>query len=313
MSAALDLRLELHAARRAEVLAKGAGDRKRAHAQKRVATRATALAVQVERLLRTYGLQRYREEKRRLLRGRAAFAKQLTRADLERELLDVLRRFGLAQMTDAGKRTGRGDFEIVPELWNEVQSARQTKVVLLIEETDAKIRESLDAIVGDALNETPRPTSSEIGRRIARSWFGPTLKTNPGRGTRAEDRMTADWRRRETGGLRPGEQEYLFSFDRAATIARTELASAENAGIVAGVQAAGFPRLRWNAAPDDGRSGRRRHYEMRGETVFVEAIVENDESGWFILPSGIRTPYPQWPGLPASEMVNCRCFGTGSE
>ena len=46
--------------------------------------------------------------------------------------------------------------------------------------------------------------------------------------------------------------------------------------------------------------------------IYVEAIIENDESGWFTLPSSIRAPYPNWMGLPAGETVSCRCFGKGS-
>lgn len=280
-------------------LAKAAGDRRRVEHQRRVATRANGLAVRIERLLRAYGLQRFAEIRRRLSRPRFGIRKQnLTRADLEQELLDVLRRFGLAQMTDAGKRTGQGGFEIVPEIWNEVQDTRQTKVSLLIEETDQQIRDSLDRIVGDALNETPRPTAAEVGRRIARSWFGPSTSSIPRRGEASEAAAI--------------EQERLFSFDRAATIARTELAQAENAGIVQGLVAAGFVTAGWNAQRDPERSGERAHYLMNDHApIQVEAIVTMDESGWFELPSGILTPYPQWSGLPAGESVNCGCFLTG--
>ena len=256
-----------------------------------VATRGRALALHIERLLREYGKTIYDREMRALRQRKTGFSKRLTRTQLEAELLDVLQRFGLAQMADAGERAA-GAFEIQPRLFREVMDAKEIKVRLLVEETEAKTRESLRQIITEALEESPRPSQGDVARRIARQWFGPARKTI---GENAE------------------EQERLFSFRRAAAIARTELAGAENVGITMGLQAAGVDLVEWVAQPDDGKSGKRRHYEMNDHPpVKLEAIVAQDRTGWFELPSGIRTPHPQWAGLPAGETINCRCFTRAS-
>lgn len=287
--------------------------RRQRELQRQVETRANGLAAQVERLLRAYGKQVLRQQERKLRRGQVKLVKSLTRKQLERQLFDVLMRYGLAQVKQAGRTAGHAGFEVTPQLLQQLAQDKQNKVKLLIGETEDKIRRSLKEIQRQALSETPRPSHTEIGRRIARSWFGRTLRENPGRGTRAEERLTADWRRGQTGGPRPGEQEYLFSFDRAATIARTELAQTENLGIVQGIIDAGFARVEWVARPNDGRSGDRRHYMMNNHApIEVEAIIEDDRENWFTLPSGVRAPYPNWTGLPAGETVNCRCFAQGA-
>jgi len=294
-----------------EPITKARGEARRRQSERRVVTRATPLATNIERLLRAHGQELYAREMRRLRRNGRFVKDGIGRRDLELELVSLLQRYGIAQVSDAGVRVG-GSRDIAPEIMSEVLRSKPNRVVLLIEETEAMARESMRQILEDASREVPRPSFAEIGRRISRSWFGPTSRQNPGRSTRAEDRMTADWRRRDRGGPRPGEQEYLFSFDRAATIARTELAQGENQGIAAGVIDAGFEKLGWVSRPNDGKSGARMHWRMNDHPpIFVEAIVKQDRSGWFVLPSGDRAPYPAWSGLPIGQSINCRCFGRG--
>lgn len=291
----------------------------REQSSRAVQTRSTAFATQIERLLREYGLQVYNSERRRLLRGKmpVKLKKRLTRKELETQLQDLMTRFGVAQMNDAGGRASAGSFSVTPQLLAEIAQEKQQKVKLLIDGTDSKIRQSLKDIFTQASREVPKPTQAEIGRRIARSWFGPTTRENPGRATRAENRMTADWRRvGDFGqpGTRPGEQEHLFSFTRAATIARTELAQIESNGIIKGLIAAGFTKVAWTARVNDGRSATRMHYKMnKHPPIPIEAIVNKVKAQWFQLPSGIFAPYPNWIGLPAGETVNCRCFPTGAD
>jgi hypothetical protein len=130
----------------------------------------------------------------------------------------------------------------------------------------------------------------------------------PGRGTSEEQRVTADWTRREEG-LADGDREYVFSFERAALIARNEVANVESLGIATGLAEAGVERVIWTSYPEDGRSGEREHWRMNEHPpITVEAMQGTDETKWFVLPSGIAAPYPRWTGLPAKEAINCRCF-----
>lgn len=251
-----------------------------------VEARSRAFALGIERLLRAYGRTLYDQQLRASRRLRLSFSKGLTRKQLEAELRDLFERFGLAQMADGGRRA-TGEFEIHPTLLRDIVRDKEIKVRLIIRETERATRESLRRILTDALGEEPRPTQGDVARRIARQWFGPARKST-------------------AGGV---EQERLFSFERARTIARTELAQSENAGIVQGLVAAQVELVRWTAQTNDGKSGPREHWKMNDHPpIEVAAMTENDESGWFKLPSGIRTPYPQWSGLPAGETISCRCF-----
>lgn len=252
-----------------------------------VLSRSRALAAQIERLLRSYGRTIYDREIRALNRRYRDVSKGINRPELEADLFRLLQRFGLAQMSDAGMRAA-GAFEIQPQLLREMLAAKEIKVRLIIDETEHATRESLRQILIEAEGEVPRPTQVEVARRIARQWFGPARKTT---------------------GDDPYAQERMFSHERAATIARTELAQAENDGIVHGLMAAEVERVEWAAQPDDGRSGKRKHFEMNEHPpIMLEAVVKMDESGWFTLPSGLRAPYPMWSGLPAGEIISCRCF-----
>lgn len=87
------------------------------------------------------------------------------------------------------------------------------------------------------------------------------------------------------------------SFERAETIARTELARAENMGIVAGYEATGVKRLEWFAFQSP--IWPRRHDTMDGKTIAI--------GGKFTLPSGVKLRFPHDPEGPASEVINCRC------
>ncbi len=81
-------------------------------------------------------------------------------------------------------------------------------------------------------------------------------------------------------------------------IARTEMAQAENTGIVEGYKASGVKRLVW-LAYKDGRSGDREHDEMHR--------VETPVGVPFELPDGTRMRYPGDPAAPIKHTANCRC------
>lgn len=281
-------------------------------ANNKVGSAATPFARQLRAILRRWG----HAEIRRLMRGGDLAVRKAARdGDLEAELEALMIRFGVKQFADAAERGANAvgaSWDTTPEILAEVIRDKQQKVVLLADETRALARESVRNIVGQAVLEVPRPTAAELGRRLARSWFGPPRRADGpgdrlGRDGELEGNLTADWRRDtpEPGTLRPGEHEYLFSFDRAATIARTELSQVENAGTARGLSDAGVEKVKWNSPGNDGRSGKRRHYLMnRHKPITVVAMNGSDRSKWFKLPSGSRAPYPNWIGLPASDAVN---------
>jgi hypothetical protein len=270
--------------------------------------------------LRRGGISRLRD----LADTKPRIAKAITGGDLgklEADLAELFRRYGLRQLSSAGQNAARaagGKWKIKPELAAEWNERLENKVVLLVESTEAKVRGSIKRLVSDALRESPRPTARELARRIARQWHGPGVTRRPkrggqawpGRGTKEERQQTADWTRYQRG-LKRGERENLFSFERADTIARTELAQAENAAIADSFGEIGIEAVEWMAFPYNpahDHPGARNHYRMRGKSITVAAMNGADRSQWFELPSGIRTPYPNWIGLPAGETVNCQCM-----
>jgi hypothetical protein len=94
----------------------------------------------------------------------------------------------------------------------------------------------------------------------------------------------------------------------SATIARTEMHRATQAGQLESFVQAEVPFKTWLDARDAS---------VR-ETHFQEGILPARMGDDFILPSGYRCQYPSDSRLPAAESVNCRCdaapvFGVGDE
>ena len=95
---------------------------------------------------------------------------------------------------------------------------------------------------------------------------------------------------------------------RAEMIARTETIGALNAGRLEGIMqmvdngqvSADQVKLVWRATP--GRRTRDTHRSMNGQEI--------DMGGEFISPSGARLKYPgdRSGDVPASEVINCRCW-----
>lgn len=279
-----------------------------------VASRARPLSAAILRWMRKVAQERYRQATATLDRGgvrglkRSVVAKAKIEdlSSLELELYNLLSKYGLMEAQESGRQVVRG-WKIRPEILEEWNRKLLNKVVLISKETEDRVRQSLKRIITDALNEQPVPSANEVGRRIARQWFGPGGRDVPLRGSAAEARVTADWRRTQED-LDAGGREYLFSFARAQTIARTELAKVRNAAIIEAYGDAGVEMIVWNAYGNDGRSGGRRHYEMDGKMIPLADAKGDDPNKWFRLPSGERTPWPMWEGLSAGESINCRCF-----
>lgn len=207
---------------------------------------------------------------------------------IDQELLDILMRFGIAQATGAAGRIGtQGDIKRLVDpkrLKRELQSKDfRLKVFTELErwatkrargisvDTRKMVKRSIMQILSDAGGEFPQPSAGEMARRIRTQFHG-------------ED---------------PEGRVFAFSPERAALIARTELAQAENTGTANGYEAAGVKKIRW-LAKRDGRSGKRHHEKMHNKEVRF-----GDET--FITPLGNRLRWPADPRAPIEDTANCRC------
>lgn len=88
-----------------------------------------------------------------------------------------------------------------------------------------------------------------------------------------------------------------FSFSRANTIARTEMAQAENFGIQEGMKQAGVREIQWITNLDGNE--RPDHQEMHGTTTRIGEP--------FVLPDGSQLRFPADPEGPPEQIINCRC------
>ena len=186
-------------------------------------------------------------------------------------LLALIERFGVRQYHDSANRAevliagfGSARPGILGRELPDV-AAMQARAGSVAIDTRAEIYRMIQQIIADAQFEDPTPSNTVIARRI----------------------------RNAVSGLSS------FSFERAYTIARTEMGIAENTGAVAGYKALGVDKIEWIAVTTDRRSGERRHWEMDGAQISI-----GDK---FTLPSGARLSHPLDPFGPVGEIVNCRC------
>lgn len=276
----------------------------------KVDSRGRVMALQLHRWLERFALSEFgpavEQVSESLRHGGLTVAKAATKSELQAELYMLLTSFGLRQFDDDGRRAARSAgsrWAMNPGIVGRVVAEKEIRVRLVMADTEAMIKDSLRGLLDDALKEIPQPSVQEMSRRIARTWFGPPSDMPPGREGEQLRRLTANWQKPPS----LGEPERLFSFDRAYTIARTELGQVQNQAIAEGFGQAGVERVRW-LAYRDSKSGDRHHNRMNNhKPITVADMRGNDRSRWFELPSGIRCPYPQWMGLPAKESVNCRC------
>lgn len=307
------------------LIAKAKGQSFAAARARRIDSKGNALEVGIMRWLQRYAELRMKDVTRALDAGGVAelkrrFAKPMQPVALskaapkdillmEKELQQLLIKFGLVQFKTAGKAAARlanQNWKLTPKHAEIAAADAAEKVVLLVESTELQVRDSINRLVRQALSTTPRPTVRELGRQIARTWMGPASDRAMIRGTDEERRVTADWRRSQKE-IDAGGREHIFSFGRAQVIARTELSKAENKGIAQAYEDIGIDSVRW-VAFGDGRSGERHHERMnRHRPITVKAMQGKDPSKWFKLPNGERAPYPNAPGMTAFNAVNCRC------
>lgn len=229
--------------------------------RRHVETRSRALERQVQQWLRRYA--------QRMLSKEMARKKVVSKAgsDLDTRALEkLLRDFGLRQIQEAGQRTSG----VTPDQQNRlVDDFLKTKTVLvqgIARDVRAAVRRSIRTVIRDALREVPKPSAGEIALRIRTQYHGPV------------DKMPM-----------------TIGSGRAALIARTELAQAENTGIVAGYNQTGVTHLEWLSYTDD-RSGDRHHESMNGEVIRI--------GGHFKTHLGNRLRYPGDPKAPIKETAN---------
>lgn len=239
----------------------------------RVDARASPFARALEQWLLRYA----RIEAARAMREANVVRKADDDAEMERELRDLIRRFGMRQVADAARGAGAP-----PQLVDDALAGKPVKIkwfyeyaghvertaTRIIGTTKTQVREAVRGIVREGREEGSAP--GEIARRVRTQLHGPD----------AAGRIHA------------------FSPERAALIARTELVQAENAGIMAGYEATGVQEIEW-LSYQDGRSGERHHERMNGKRVKLGEEFE--------LPSGAKLRYPGDMRAPIGETANCRC------
>lgn len=266
-------------------LAKVNRNRQLGQAQNQIDARANAMTNALARWLRRFA----NAEAERASRGRPlgkVFGKVTSSALLD-DLKTLLARFGERQALDAAQNAARsvgvriGDvsetfvgqaIEDRPIALAEFRRLREYRDLLIemdaraleiIEDKQAKVDESVQRVLLDALRESPSPSTSEIARRV----------------------------RRDIKGLPE------LSFERAHTIARTELGIAQNSGIVAGFKVSGIEEMEWLAFKFP--IWPRRHDKMDGKKSPVGVP--------FTMPDGAKMRYPLDPLGPVGHIVNCRC------
>lgn len=304
---------------------------------RRLDARAKPLSGALSIWLMRYATATMRDVKRKLKAGgysaleRSYVEKRIKASELhklESDLRTLLIRYGLAQAEEAGKAAAREVGErwvIKPSLLDAVARQKENKVVLIVEQTQGDVRASLKRLLADAMAESPRPTTNELGRRIARSWFGEAMRAPTGdpaiglrglagtdagdRALAAQTRLTADWARSAKEATK--DSEHLFGFQRAYTIARAETAQTRSMGQAIAYSDVGIERVGWLAYPNDGRSGKRKHWIMtKHKPITVAAMNGTDQSKWFHLPYRGKhypetyTPHPNWIGMAVGDLVH---------
>lgn len=270
----------------------------------RVENNASRMSTQLQQWLQRYARWVAAEEQRRIeasVINRRVFdmakAEDDTERRLRRELFQILTDNGLSTLERSARRTaGMEQAVITDRAMTEFMQQKRIKLQQIMSTTQKAVKESVRQIILTALEEPVRPSTKEIGRRIARVFHGDT-------GGRVGEVVPAPLINRRVlptkrVKLDTGGNLYVFSPERAILIARTEMAQAEQEGIIRGYEAAGVEGIKW-LAYRDGRSGDREHDEMHGKvTVLGEP---------FVMPDGALMRWPGDPRGPIKHLANCRC------
>lgn len=260
----------------------------------RVDTGARAMAPAVHAVLLRYAALLERKamaaarRKRPIARSRV-LRKADTLSKVERDLARVIEVYGLQQAEGAAKRVADAP---LPETYLRELSRRSIFTAKrMLARTEQGVTESVNRVIVDGLAEDPPATVSDIAKRIREQFHGVG-------GGRAAEATESDVTVR-TGTTKRLSTErgvtYWISSERAATIARTEVGEAEEAGKVAGYEALGAEELEWIAR----KWPQGRHQSMHGQRV---KIGEK-----FKYPDGRTGSYPRSPDSPVGHRVNCHC------
>lgn len=248
------------------------------------ARRVQALAQPLAAALRTWLARAVAIEIAKATRDPTRYTRGAKQLGDERDLISLLLRFGMRRVGDAANGEGATlDGSLISDaiegkpvrisFFQEHRRGIEKRAAGMTEEVQERVRESVRGIVDGAASEGL--STGELARRIARTIHA----VEP-----------------EEGG-EPG-RAYVFSFERAEVIARTEMGQAENTGKMVGFEALGVEEIEW-LAYGDGRSGDRHHERMDGKRIKL--------GGTFTTPLGNRLRYPCDTSGPAEDVVNCRC------
>jgi len=235
----------------------------------RVDAQTKPLGKAVAEWLENYAEEMARRTIRDLKAGRLDIAKATNDKALEKQLLDILAKFGLRQIGTSGKATAQaldGEWLQRPGLLDDVIAAKEIQVTRIVRRSLVAVRRSLSEIFATAAREKPTPSVGAIARRIAAKLHGP-----------------------------PKGRVYAFSPERAALVARTESVQNEGMAIDEGMVSAGVAETEW-IARTDGKSGDRHHERMNGKRA---KIGEK-----FTTPLGNKLRYPGDPRGPIKETAN---------
>jgi len=216
------------------------------------------------------------------LRGKGV-RKQITKAvltDKQKQLLAILQRHGLRQMEDAGKEENRA-FRIPQRRAEAYIREKEILVTGITRSISRDFKRSLSGAMSNWLGEKPTPSMGEVARRIRTNFF---IKPEQ----EGRERLEA---------IPDGVGLVRTVHGRAELIARTEIGNARAQGRVEGMKSAGIRWKKWVAVTGDKKSGNRKHWEMNGVTVPIDAK--------FILPDG--TPMASPKIGPIHQIANCRC------
>lgn len=244
-----------------------------ARRRKFVEARARAFGQAIQRWMTAYVRDVIETELRRAGKGASVSMPRAKgkreQQKMERDLARIFRTYSLRMVKDAGQSAvgvrPSGGTQAVKDFL----ATKPIKITRLAKATRDRVIKTVRDILIKAEDETPQPTVAQIAQRI-------------------RDKFD-------------GDDSFAFTVTpaRAELIARTELAQAQNTGIVEGYREIGIKRMEW-LAYNDGRSGDRRHDRMDGQIVEVGKPFTNPTTG-------VKLRYPGDPSAPISETANCRC------
>ena len=220
--------------------------------------------------------------------------------ELERQLRRILQTTGSRAFTAATRRTSRtANAEVTDHRMREFMRTKEVRLQQIMASVRRDVRQSVREIIADSLLEDPRPSTGEIARRIRTTFHGSPQAAGQLRDIRQQQRRRPGVLPTELVRTNEGGLLYAFSPERAALIARTEMAQAEGEGIYEGYRQSGVKGLKW-LAYRDGRAGNRRHDLMHGQTVRIGEPFVNETTG-----NTLR--FPGDPMAKIGEVANCRC------